>query len=165
MSYDKKTDGIKITSLRCQKSLLAKLDQMKKFYEYKSKNDLLIAILENAYKTYLGEKDNKKTLGDRVKELEDRMKFLELQAFGETETDKSQPEKKQERIEPVKTNQMNYEPEAIQEIIVDMKSRGFPSREIADNLISKGYTTMKNKKIHSDWVDKQVHKLKRDNLL
>jgi hypothetical protein len=53
----------------------------------------------------------------------------------------------------------------MQKLIVDLKRRETPSRDIARSLQSEGYTTVTGREITAGWVDKQISRLRGQGLL
>jgi len=138
---------------------------MKGFYEYTSRNHLLETLIEKSYEIYIKEKDGYKTIDDKVNELYERIEYLEKQVSKKDTSNKIPSKHKQETSPSTKPTQTNFQPDEIQQIIINMKSNKTPSLEISEKLNTRGYTTLKGREITRNWVDKQIFKLRKEGLI
>jgi hypothetical protein len=154
--------GKRQVTFQVDPALIKQMDEIRAFYSLSSGNDLLAFMVARTYEGYLSEKESEQSYDEIITDLQNRLGKLE--------------DKFSRIYEPVeigkkgtvsgRARSLNTALDSdMQRLIVDLKRRETPSRDIARSLQSEGYTTVTGREITAGWVDKQISRLRGQGLL
>lgn len=140
----KQKKGAKLISVWLDSEEIRQIEDMKAFYDIENTSVFLKKMILSQHEIYLSEKDSAVSPTDTIIEMLERLSNLEKIVLKQAIPDEN----------------INYNPEEIKNVIIEMFSKGHKGVEIAKTLTDKGFKTKTGKTIDRNFVDKKIQDLK-----